>query len=43
MNAKTANPHTLTSFAVVDRRSDPPLVRYPPYEHAQAGPSLNLR
>ncbi|MCR4295785.1 MAG: DUF488 domain-containing protein [Elusimicrobia bacterium] len=34
MSAKTANPHKLTSFAVVDRRSDPPVVRYPPYEHA---------
>lgn len=30
MNARTANPHKLTSFAVVDERSDPPLVQYPP-------------
>ena len=32
MSAKTANPHKLTSFAVVDKSSDPPLVQYPPYE-----------
>lgn len=36
MNAKTANPHRLTSFAVVDRSNDPPLVRYPPYEDKPA-------
>lgn len=35
MNAKTANPHKLTPFAVVDKRSEPPLVQYPPYESEQ--------
>jgi uncharacterized protein (DUF488 family) len=32
MSAKTANPHKLTSFAVLDKSCNPPLVQYPPYE-----------
>ena len=32
MNAKTANPHKLTSFAKVNRRISPPTVQYPPYD-----------
>ncbi len=32
MNARTANPHKLTSFAKVDKRSSPPMVQYPPYD-----------
>jgi uncharacterized protein (DUF488 family) len=31
MSVKKANPHKLTSFAVVNRRRKPPLVGYPPY------------
>ena len=40
MSAKTANPHTLTRFAVVDKKCDPPLVQYPPYEEPSSPAAL---
>jgi uncharacterized protein (DUF488 family) len=37
MSAQRANPHRLTPFAVVNKRRDPPLVQYPPYEENAGG------
>ena len=40
MSAKTANPHTLIRFAVIDKKCDPPLVQYPPYEEPSSPAAL---